>query len=473
MTIITKRFTATGTTCESCARVIERTASKVAGVRSAHFDYASGRGTLVYDDTVTDIDAIFSQIETKGYRCSTDERARSSRLVAWVLGIIGLVVLGYFALMLSENVALPLISPTMGYALLFVLGLLTGFHCIAMCGGFVISYTANDAKQGRKSHRSHLLYAGGKLLSYTLIGAAFGLIGSIIAFTPTIRGIAGLIAGIFLILFGLKMLGVIPSLRRLGIRTPASVSRFVTKNSSRGPLVIGLLNGLMIACGPLQAIYIMAAGTGSVIEGAKLLFIFGLGTLPVMLGFGYLTSVVSSRWTSGIIKVSGTLVIVLGLFMMNNGLTLTGSGLDLKSLTANTESVPAAATPQAGYQEIHMDVTASGWNPDRFVLEKGVPVKWIINGKEITSCNKAIQVPKYGLSFDVKPGEQVIEFTPTETGVVSWSCWMGMIPGTFVVTDSVNDTQAAEKTLANLSLQKAGTCGMKGNTGGGCGCGMM
>src|SRR5512134_498499 len=47
----------------------------------------------------------------------------------------------------------------------------------------------------------------------------------------------------------------------------------------RSPLVIGLLNGLMLGCGPLQAMYIMAAGTGSAQEGATMLFFFGLGTL--------------------------------------------------------------------------------------------------------------------------------------------------------------------------------------------------
>ena len=72
-----------------------------------------------------------------------------------------------------------------------------------------------------------------------------------------------------------------------------------------------------------------------------------------------------------------------------------------------------------------------------------MPVKWIINGKEITGCNNAIQVPKYGLNFQIKPGLQTIEFTPTETGTVSWSCWMGMIQGVFIVVDGTADTAKA------------------------------
>jgi sulfite exporter TauE/SafE len=333
-----------------------------------------------------------------------------------------------------------------------------------MCGGFVISYTAKDASVGRKSHLSHIYYGAGKTLSYTVIGAAFGLIGSIIAFTPMMRGIAGILAGVFLLLFGLRMLNVFPWLRKFAIRTPSFISRRL--GGSKSPLITGLLNGLMIACGPLQAIYIMAAGTGSWFEGAKLLFIFALGTLPVMLGFAYFASFVTSRVTHTILRASGALVIIMGLIMINNGLALTGTGYDVNSLVVSADSpkvLPASA--DNGVQEIHMDVLASGWSPDKFVLEKGVPVKWIINGKEITSCNNAIVVPKLGLEFDVKPGIQVIEFTPTETGTIPFSCWMGMIHGQFIVVDNAKD-DATVKAAFELAAEQAPA------KSSGCGCGM-
>ena len=201
----------------------------------------------------------------------------------------------------------------------------------------------------------------------------------------------------------------------------------------------------MIACGPLQAIYIMAAGTGSMIEGAKVLFIFALGTLPVMLGFGFVTSFISGKLTQKILKASGIIVIILGLFMLNTGLMLTGSGFDVNTFTAIL--VPAQsdniAVQKGGYQEIHMVVENNDWTPNKFVLEKGVPVHWIIDSKEGLSCNEGIQVPKYDLKFQIKPGEQEIDFTPADSGVVPWSCWMGMVPGTFVVVDDINKVDAS------------------------------
>ena len=173
--------------------------------------------------------------------------------------------------------------------------------------------------------------------------------------------------------------------------------------------------------------------------------------------------------------------------MLNRGLSLTGSGYDVKSIVSGIKGVEGISgnviIDDKGYQIIEMEVNRYGWEPDKFVLKKDIPVKWVINGVEINGCNNAIQVPKLGLNFDIKKGEQIIEFTPTEEGVISWSCWMGMIPGTFIVTDDGEATQQ-ELEAANKVTSSGGSCGggadggscgspTCGSTtgGGGCGCG--
>jgi len=401
---VKKGFIAQGTTCESCAKIIKKQAMKVEGVKKVTFDLSSESGYVTYDDKIADFDEILSSIEEKNYSCfimaKSSKKQNTTQNYGWLVAFVGIAVVLYFIYNLVEGVQLPSISQNMGYGLLFIVGLFTGFHCVSMCGGFVVSYTAKNAQEGIKSHKSHMMYGLGKIVSYTIIGAIFGLIGSVFAFTPVMRGVVGLLAGLFLVLFGLKMLNIFPILRKIQLKTPKFIDKFVGKNSKDGsPLIIGLLNGLMIACGPLQAIYIMAAGTGSLIEGAKLLFIFGLGTLPVMIGFGYFASFVSSKVTQKILKISGVVVILLGLLMINNGLVLTGTGYDYNSIAGyvsaaggNTNQVSEenAPTLTQGFQEIRMDVLKSGFSPNQFVLKKGVPVKWIIDGKELTGCNNAI-----------------------------------------------------------------------------------
>lgn len=476
-TTVEKKIAVKGMVCHSCEKIIKKQALSLEGVNDISVDYSSGKGYVKFDQSKIDIDTILDKIEENGYKgMILEESHGSGKQMGWfgfISAILGIIVVGYFLLRITDKIQLPQISPNIGYGLLFLTGLLTGFHCVAMCGGFVISYTAKHAKEGKSSRGSHIAYGAGKLISYTVIGAAFGFIGSIIAFTPLMRGIAGILAGAFLILFGLSMLDVSPIFRKFRLGIPKFLTVLLGhKHGSSSPFKIGLLNGLMIACGPLQAIYIMAAGTGSAIEGAKLMFVFGLGTLPVMLSFGYLTSIISARATHKILKISGIVVIILGLIMVNRGLALTGTGYDAGSILSfgSGSSAGSNAVTGDGFQEIKMDVLASGWSPNKFVLKKGVPVKWVINGKQITGCNNAIQVPKLGLNFKIKEGLQTIEFTPNEEGTIPFSCWMGMIRGNFIVKDEINlaDEQAVQKEIDAVKVPAGGSCG---GGGGGCGCG--
>jgi sulfite exporter TauE/SafE len=258
-------------------------------------------------------------------------------------------------------------------------------------------------------------------------------------FTNSVRAGVAIGAGILMVIYGINLTGLFPWLKRLWVRGPAFLTRLFfgrPQGRSRSPLVIGLLNGLMIACGPLQAAYLTAAVSGSALRGAVLLFLFGLGTLPVMIGFGFLFNLASMRLTGAFVRYSGVLVVILGLVMLNRGLLLTGTGLDFESLVVSrlrTSTAMEHSVVADGVQTIRMDVVGDGWRPDKFLLKADVPVRWIINGEQINECNKAIQVPRLGLSFDIVPGEQVIEFTPVQEGTIQWSCWMGMIDGCFVV----------------------------------------
>ena len=461
------KFSIGGMTCESCEKIISKVVSRIKGVENVDVDYVSSTLKFNYDGKKSTLNKIIKEVEKKGYTCSESDEV-SINIGGWVIGIIGLLIVSYYGMGLIESFEVPVITQNMGYGLLFTVGLLTGFHCVSMCGGFVVGYTAKGVKEGKKPHQMHMSYAIGKTASYTIIGALFGLLGSIIAFTPKMRGYAGIFAGLFLVIFGLKMLNLVPWLRKFRLTVPKFIAKFVgyeSKKHSNNPLVIGLLNGLMIACGPLQAIYIMAAGTGSMIEGAKMLFVFGVGTLPVLLGFGYFTSFVSAKATTKILKASGTIVIILGLIMLNRGVALTGSGYDVNSMLANEGESEDGFEMQDGYQIIRMEVTARGWTPDKFVLKKGVPVKWIVTTTELTGCNKGINVPRLGIEFNNKMGEQIIEFTPNEVGKIPFTCWMGMIPGLFVVVEGDED---AGNALTGAVVAKGSSCG---GGSGGCGCG--
>ncbi|MDD5034732.1 MAG: sulfite exporter TauE/SafE family protein [Methylococcaceae bacterium] len=444
--LINQKFTVKGMHCPNCEATVERAVKQLAGVRKVKADYGEETVQVSFDGAKTDLYGIFRAIELKGYECSLIAqphpwRRQFIRFLEVILALAGIALIFYAGLWLENSQGLPRIDRHLSHGMIFVVGLLTGFHCVGMCGGFIVGYAAHN-ERGRKHHLlSHFAYGLGKTASYTLLGGLFGLLGGIVTFTPEIRSVAAMAAGLFLVAFGLNMLHLFPHLRIFGFRMPALLNRFVYAEfkKHKSPLVIGLLNGLMIACGPLQAMYVMAAGSGSALEGALIMLFFGLGTLPLMIGFGLLTSLISHRATEALLNLSGILVVALGLIMLNRGLILSGTGYDFQSLTIILPSrigsiLPAhPSTKEPEVRIIHMELNAEGFQPDNFVLEQGVPVRWIIDAKQITECNRQIIIPKLGLSFDVKEGEQVIEFTPGESGIIAWSCWMGMLRGSFIV----------------------------------------
>lgn len=68
----------------------------------------------------------------------------------------------------------------------------------------------------------------------------------------------------------------------------------------------------------------------------------------------------------------------------------------------------------------------------------GIPVKWNINMPDevINGCNYKMVLKTYGITHEFTAGENVIEYTPEESGTVEYICWMGMIYGKINIIDS-------------------------------------
>lgn len=374
-------------------------------------------------------EAEMQKCEEKGAENCCESENKVKKSVPWgvIFVFLGVMIISFIYFKFGKGIENVSLDQNVALPVLFLIGLVTGVHCVGMCGSFVVAYSSKHKMAGIEDKHAHLKYGAGKLISYTAIGGIFGLIGSVLSFTPQLRGTVGLLAGAFLIIYGLNMLNIFPILRKLQLRLPFSNPD--EGGGQKEPFRIGLANGLFIACGPLQAMYIYAAGTGSMLDGALSLFAYGLGTLPFMLMFAYGISAFSKHMHK-IMKFSGVLILVLGLVMTNNGLNLLGVSVIGKGSTGGANS-----SISEDVQTIRMTVDAYGWSPDTFTLKKGVKVRWIIDVKELTGCNKEIIVQDYGLDIKLKEGENIVEFTPTKAGTVAWSCWMGMIPGTFRVVE--------------------------------------
>lgn len=426
-----------GMHCNSCSQLIENNLRDK--VNKISVSYAKGIAEIDFDETKITENQIRKKIKKLGYEVVEKDKRSNWNRFSWIFitAIAALVIYSLFiGFDFSMGVKMPQIGENTNLILLFAVGLLTGFHCISMCGGFIVSYTTKNALKGHKSFTQHLVYGIAKVFSYALIGGIFGLIGGFISFNTQIRGWVAILAGIFMIFYALSMFGI-KFFRKFQVNP-----KFMTKAASKapsnpylGPLFVGLLTGLFIACGPLQAMYLYAIGLGSFKTGAISLAVFGIGTLPVLLGFGSLVTVISQKTTGRILKISAIIVLILGLIMVNTGLAITGNTYDIQSIKTKITGSNNGAVISNGIQEINMTIDGTNWYPKVFVLKNEVPVKWTIYGNALP-CATEIFVRDYGLDIKLKLGANVVEFTPNKTGIIKWACWMGMVSGNFIVTDT-------------------------------------
>lgn len=437
-----------GMTCISCQNKIEKKLCNTAGIESAAVSYVSGIAEVEYDPAILTLKDIAKIIERLNYEVLTDRKEpadNKSRAIGLLILILALYMLMQQFGVTNLFNSFPLAEAGMGYGMLFLIGLLTSVHCLAMCGGINLSQCIPQAdKTGGgpfSSLRPSFLYNFGRVVSYTIVGGMVGALGSVISFSGVFKGAVQLGAGVFMIIMGVNMLGLFPGLRKLIPHMPRVFARKIDaeKGSGKSPLYVGLLNGLM-PCGPLQAMQLYALSTGSVTKGALSMLLFSLGTVPLMFGLGTLSSVLSQRFTRKVMTAGAVLVVVLGLSMFSNGWSLSGLSsiafAGTPAASASTAGNTSGIVVKDGVQEIKS--TLSSRQYPAITVQAGIPVKWTIDAPagSINGCNNKISIPEYKIQYQFKPGENVIEFTPASTGKYPYSCWMGMIRGSITVVEA-------------------------------------
>jgi len=201
-------------------------------------------------------------------------------------------------------------------------------HCVGMCGGIVVAYSsAKIDPDAPLKHQSlmHLAYNMGRVATYTLLGALFGLVGMVIAFTPETKGVLFLLTGILMILAGLSLLGNISFLNSAEFSIAGNgwfqrtFSRLIKSKSLGSFFLLGMLNGL-IPCGLVYSFAVFAASTASPLWGALVMFVFGLGTVPTLFLLGNVTRFLQQGALRDVMmKLAAMLVVLYGAMTLHKG----------------------------------------------------------------------------------------------------------------------------------------------------------
>ncbi len=432
-----------GMTCVGCQNTIERALRQQYGVVKVKVDYRAGKAEIDYDADAISPEEIVRTIEDLGYQ-ALPEGGHPKTHYRRALGM--LLIIASLFVALERTGLINLLAPTqlaeagMGFGMLFVVGLITSVHCVAMCGGINLSQCLSRGGAPKSSRSpissAGLLYNLGRVISYTAVGFVVGAAGSVFTFSNTVQGFIKLGAGVFMVILGLNMLDLFPWMRRLALSMPLSPGcggGCSSAKSSKSPLIVGLLNGFM-PCGPLQAMQLYALSTGSPVKGALSMFVFALGTLPLMLGLGALSAALAKKHLHNMMTAGAVLVAVLGLSMFSQGLSLSGVAVPL--LTADASDGSGAGPVMKDGVQFVESTLAPGRYPN-ITVEAGTPVEWVITAPQgsINGCNNRFYIPAYDITHQFQPGENVIRFTPDKAGVYQYSCWMGMIRGRITVVE--------------------------------------
>jgi len=192
----------------------------------------------------------------------------------------------------------------------FALGLVGSLHCVQMCGPLVLGagLPLADRPRGRQL-LAHACYNLGRITTYTLLGAAAGVVGSAVTVLGRLAGVrhAALFAGgVLLIATAASMVGL-RSTRgaTVGLFRHASAwSRFVARlmqsDAVSTRFVMGLVLGLL-PCGLVYGALVKAAATASVVGGVVTMAAFGAGTSGALLAVGLCVAPLgrfAGRWST-------------------------------------------------------------------------------------------------------------------------------------------------------------------------------
>ncbi|MGG7034632.1 MAG: sulfite exporter TauE/SafE family protein [Flavobacterium sp.] len=207
----------------------------------------------------------------------------------------------------------------------FLFGLISSLHCIGMCGPIALMLPVDRTNQVKKTFQI-FTYHIGRLTAYSFIGLLFGFLGKGF-FMAGIQQKLSVFIGIMMIL-----IAVIPEktfakynfskpVYRLISRLKSALGNQFKKKSYRSIYTIGLLNGFL-PCGMVYVALFGALAMQNEFLGVFYMFLFGLGTIPLMSSVVYIQSFITVSFRNKIQKIIPFVAVIIGVLFILRGLGL-------------------------------------------------------------------------------------------------------------------------------------------------------
>ncbi len=205
-----------------------------------------------------------------------------------------------------------------------LLGVLGSAHCVGMCGPLALAVPSPKHSFGARLG-SAIAMNGGRIMTYGLIGAGFGLFGRGLQLAG-LQQVVSIVLGVLIIL-GLLLprvfhaIGIGRVAGTLVMRGQGLMARQLKRTSPEGLFFTGMLNGLL----PCGMVYLAAAGAlaqDGWPQGALFMVFFGLGTWPALVGLKISGSYAGPGLRSALRRAAPYAYAIMGVLFILRGLDL-------------------------------------------------------------------------------------------------------------------------------------------------------
>lgn len=332
MNTTTLVFHVNGMHCKACTLLIEESIKELPNIESVHVSLVNHQISVTGE--FTDTPEIIAEELTKlvhahGYTLSVEKKAHVAGWgdFTYALPIAGIVILA-FILLQKAGLANLITGSNVSYGTAFVIGLIASVSsCLAIVGGLVLSLSASSAKEGG-TWRTQALFHIGRLGGFFLLGGLVGMLGNSLHLGLTANVILGALVALVMLVLGINLLDIFHFTKRLQFTLPTRFSKHIINGSKHdhylAPALVGI-GTFFLPCGFTQSMQLYALSTGDFLQGALTMFVFALGTFPVLalLSFGSL-NIAHKPWKGVFFKTAGIIVIALALLNLANALATAG-----------------------------------------------------------------------------------------------------------------------------------------------------
>lgn len=425
----------TGMHCPSCEILISDKFKKANNIHQVKPNFKNQKVEVVYTGTLNK-DFLNKQIIPFGYQITEERQTEVEPLTKRVFEAvaIGSIIILLYLIAQELNLVPSLnFTGTLSFMAIFAIGLVASVStCMATSGALFLSTVGKN----KDNFFQAIFFNAGRIFSYGIFGFLAGLIGQMLVINFKFGSILTLFAAVFMILLGLNLAKILP----ISAVIPSGLNKAIfekleqklIKYPRKVPFFMGAIT-YFLPCGFTQAIQVYALGQASPVQSALTMMVFALGTTPALLLVGGLGLFTKNNLYNYFMKTIGIIIFMIGFLYFLNFLSL--YGININPLNRRAFDSSKTATVENGIQVIEMTVNYDGYSPNSFTVKKGIPVKWKIKGINVFGCQAYFVAPKLGIQKVFADGENLIEFTPTETGPINFSCGMGMYRGKIEVVD--------------------------------------